>query len=148
MSRYTSLPPRQEEVAITDNMLSVSADGYIRLLFAEAQATCLMHMISGLDEDVPAHMSTSAMLTTITGYTEWISRGIPAISIGWDWQMDAIDHQIRLCRVSEPRSNVMLLDNNQADVGPEKTIALLEVFIDTLDWQRKVQDHIDAVYGR
>ena len=129
-------------------MLAVSMDGYIRLSFAELQTVHLIHLISGLDEDSPAELSGGAILLAITGYTEWVSNTLPAISIGWDWQMDVVHGQVRLRSISEPRSNIMLQDASRLDVGAEKTVALLEAFIDTLNWQVDTHKHIDTRYTR
>ena len=131
----------------THNMLSVSADGYIRLSFAEIQTIALSHLISGLDESVPVAIRGGVMATDITGYTEWVSTTTPTITIGWDWQMDADHRCILLRRISEPRSNVMLQNQAGIDIGPEKTITMLEPLIDGLDWIDAVRSYIDHRYG-
>lgn len=123
-------------------------DGYIRLSFAELQTVHLIHLISGLDEDSPAELSGGAILLAITGYTEWVSNTLPALSIGWDWQMDVVRDHVRLRRISEPRSNILLQDASRLDVGTDKTVALLEAFVDALNWQDGAQKHIDTRYTR
>lgn len=86
------------------------------------------------------------MPTEILGYTEWVSKTFPTITIGWDWQMDADHNHILLRRISEPRSNIMLQDSTGMDIGPAKTMILLEVLIDVLDWPIEVRNHIDIRY--
>lgn len=147
MKQFTT-PPWQRDSLTTATMLTVSMDGYIRLSFAELQGVHLIHLISGLDEDSPAELSGGAILLAITGYTEWVSNTLPAITIGWDWQMEVVHDHVRLCRISEPRSNIMLQDAGRLDVGTEKTVALLEAFIDALNWQVDAQMHIDTRYTR
>lgn len=147
MKRFT-IPSRQRDSLTTANILNVSMDGYIRLSFAELQTVHLIHLISGLDEDSPAELSGGAILLAITGYTEWVSNTLPAITIGWDWQMDVVHGHVRLRRVSEPRSNIMLQAASRLDVGAEKTVALLEAFIDALNWQVDTHKHIDTRYIR
>jgi hypothetical protein len=102
---------------------------------------CLQHLISGFDEDMPADSAMAAVVTAITGYTEWVTMTTPAITLGWDWQLDTAS-TLQLIRVSEPRCNVMLLDSARNDLGYAKTCALLEVYIDRMDWQSPVQKHL------
>src|SRR5437773_634210 len=141
MSRYTP-SSFQADAPATEKLLAVSEDGYIRLSFPEMQHIDLRHLITGLDEDTPPTCSGDAQLTTITGYTEWITTTVPAVTIGWDWQLDTALNRLRLRRVNQPRSNLMLQDIHQTDLGPVKTGAMLEVFVDQLNWQAHVQEHI------
>lgn len=145
MRRFTT-PSRLQHSSTAVNMLSVSTDGYIRLSFARLQTITLVHLISGLDENVPKIAHCGAMPTDITGYTEWVNDTVPTITIGWDWQMDADCNRIRLRRISEPRSNILLQDAAGMDVGPEKTIIMLEAFIDGIDWSQEARNYIDACY--
>lgn len=142
MSRFTSSSPQADTPTTTEKLLVVSHDGYIRLSFPEILNIDLQYLITGLDEDAPVASSAGAQLTTITGYTEWVTTTVPCITIGWDWQLDTALNQIQLRRVNQPRSNVMLQDSHRADLGSTKTSALLEVFIDILNWQPQVQHHI------
>ena len=119
-------------------------DGYIRLPFTEVKKLFLIHLISGVDQDVPTITSHGAVPTAITGYTEWVSNSAPAITIGWDWQMHALDHCVQLKSLSEPRSNLMLQSVNFSDVGHLKTATLLEAFIDGLSWESEVLKYINA----
>lgn len=145
MNRYTRLSPRPY-ARTAETLLAISDDGYIRARYAEIQNICFMHLMSGVDQDAPAKISDGAVLSAITGYTEWVTDPAlgPAITIGWDWQMDLVGNQIGLRRISEPRSNVMLRDANRLDLGPVKTIALLELLIDALAWQPAVRNFIDV----
>jgi hypothetical protein len=142
------LSSSQADAPATEKPLRVSNDGYIRLSFSEIRNVDLQHLITGLDEDTPAISSEGALLTTITGYTEWVSTTVPSITIGWDWQLDTALNRIRLHRVNPPRSNLMLQDIHQTDLGPAKTSAMLEVFIDKLNWQAHTRDHISMVCAR
>lgn len=124
----------------------MSDDGYVHLPAAEMQRICLIHIISGIDEDVPAGATEAGVPTTITGYTEWTNNARPAISIGWDWQMHASQSDVFLQRVSPPRSNLMLQNTSRSDVGPAKTESLLEDIIDQLNWQTTTLNHICGRY--
>lgn len=120
---------------------SVSPDGYVRVSFQGMDDLCLQHLISGFDEDMPADNAMAAVVTAITGYTEWVTMTTPAVTLGWDWQLET-KGIIHLVRVSEPRSNIMLLDSASNDLGYAKTSALLEVYIDRVNWQPLVQKHL------
>ena len=129
-------------------MLVISDDGYIRLSFSAIQSVCLTHLISGLDEDTPMIILGGAVQTAITGYTEWLSDTAPTITIGWDWEMHTASNHIQLRRIGAVRSNLMLRDLNQTDVGPMKTQVMLEMLIDALDWSSIVQNHINVDYAQ
>ncbi len=147
MTQHRIQSPASRDTSSVDNLFSVSADGYVRLTLDELRYISLDHFMSGLDEDSPASVSRAAVATEITGYTEWLTAGSPAISIGWDWQMGASEGRIALQRVSEPRSNLMLQDSDRQDVGPSQTAMLLEIYIDSLIWQLPVQQYIHNGYS-
>ena len=135
--------------ASSSTVLSVSEDGYVRLSFDELKPIVLDHFLSGLDEDIPntSNASHAAVITVITGYTEWLSATSPIITMGWDWQMGVMGNRILLRKVGEPRSNLMLQDSERCDVGPAKTAILLGIFVDSLDWQLPTQQYINHSYG-
>lgn len=131
-----------DDIAIVQ-ILTVSADSYIRLPFDRLWKMKLVHLISGLDENKLVWLQKGAISTEITGYTEWVSETTPTISIGWDWM---IQEEGLYKRISEPRSNLMLIDSRQQDFGPVKTIALIEVVIDEMAWQKVIQHYISKRY--
>lgn len=115
-------------------MFQISGDGYIRLMHAQLDSIVLHHLITGLDEDASLIAPAGAAPTAITGYTEWLSSP-SGITIGWDWKMDVVEGKVVLRRVSPPRSNIMLQNENQVDLGPVSTENKLAVFVDRYDWQ-------------
>ena len=128
-------------------IITIAPDGYIRLTFEEFRKISLIHLISGLDEDELVSLQEGATITEITGYTEWVSDTIPTISIGWDWAIQQT--QVRgdyYKRTSEPRSNLMLVDSQQNDLGPAKTVTLIEIVVDEIAWQRIIQIYISTRY--
>lgn len=127
-------------------MLKVSADGYIRLTFAELQIVRLEHLLSGLDDNDAAKMQVSATRTPITGYTEWLSRAEPQITIGWDWEMEYACGAVRLRRLDPPRSNIMLQNGEKGDLGLEKSLLLQELHIEAMDWQPIVMEQLRIRY--
>lgn len=116
-------------------MLSISDDGYIRLTYAELQQEQLTHLVSGLDEDTDNIEGETA----ITGYTEWVTASTPIISMGWDWKLGTNE---RLIRISDIRSNIMLLNHQQIDHDVQKNNAFLEQYVDGLNWQITVKHNI------
>lgn len=128
-------------------MLTISADGHIRLTLAELDSVELTHLVSGLDEVEDLICAEAAAPTDITGYTEWVSIGTPPISLGWDWVMEVADSAIRLKRLGAPRSNCMLQDEQHHDLGYKGTLKALEQFVDTLAWQATAAHHIDTRYN-
>jgi hypothetical protein len=128
--------------------ITLSQDGYVRLTFEQCQQVKLAHLISGLDENTPLELSKGATLAEITGYTEWVSATVPAISIGWDWELQGSHRGIcRYRRTSQPRSNLMLIDAKHLDLGPEKTAALLGKIIDDFEWETEAREFISNRYA-
>jgi hypothetical protein len=126
-----------------------SGDGYLRLSQARLRAIPLIHLISGLDFD-PAGTppgSVGATLAAIVGFTEWASETTPALSLGWDWLMEASDREIRCLRMGEPRSNIMLLDRHSRDLGPMQTAVALALAVDELNWHETVADYVRTRYS-
>lgn len=113
-----------------------SADGYIRMSLAELQSTALTHLLSNLDEMYQTIDRGPA--SPITGYSEWISSGTPAITLGWDWHLALTRETVELRLLETPRSNVMLVNQHGADLGVEMTKRLLAGFIDALPWRGEV----------
>ncbi len=130
------------------SIITISPDGYIRLTFEAFQQIPLAHLISGLDENNPALLQEGAIFAEVTGYTEWVSNTRPIISIGWDWTFQSSQVEgVYYKRTSQPRSNLMLVDAQQRDLGPNKTTALIETVVDELVWQIVVQDSISTRYA-
>jgi hypothetical protein len=128
--------------------ITLSQDGYVRLTFEQFQQVTLAHLISGMDEGTPAELQKGATQAEITGYTEWLSNTVPAISIGWDWKLHASHHEnCYYQRSSEPSGNLMLINAKQLDLGPVKTAAVLGKAIDSFDWQTEVQEFITNRYA-
>lgn len=128
-------------------MITLSEDGYVRLTFANLQDIPLVHLLSGLDEDCHESSQPGISVCGVSGYTEWISSTVPVITIGWDWRLEVSHGQPRYIRVSLPRSNLMLLDSRQRDLGPIDSARLLEAVVDAIGWQGKTSKAISARYA-
>lgn len=132
---------------VGEPMMILSEDGYVCLTLETFLATPLVHLLSSLDDGNPILSREGASLARISGYTEWVSTTTPTITIGWDWWLDVSQGQALYARLGAPRSNVMLVDAMQHDLGPAKTSVLLETAIDMLSWQEEVQKHIVTRYA-
>jgi hypothetical protein len=123
-------------------VLTVSEDGYVRLTEEGFAALPLMHLISCVDahDGMPAAADASH---AITGFTEWVSEGIPAITLGWDWQL--LPGAGTPARVNDARTNLMLIDNiSGADQSQYKTTTFLNSYIDRMAWQAAAMAGLQA----
>lgn len=124
---------------------TLSGDGYIRLNPAQLKQVQLHHLHSYLyPESEPHHGSTR--ITTIQGYSEWISQIQPSISISWDWQVyyetGATDYRM----VGLPFSNLLLQTNQQQDLSADDSLSILAAWLNTLNWQEKIAHCIQTQY--
>lgn len=129
-----------------DSSTAPPATGPLCLSSAELERICLIHLISGIDEDGPDGMADSAIATLITGYTEWIGDGDPVVTVGWDWKMTFDASRVRLVRVSEPCSNVALRGADGANLGPVVTAIYLASVVDGFNWQEEALQYINIRY--
>jgi hypothetical protein len=118
---------------MTAPMPTLSPDGTVRLQLQELQAIALVHLISGCDEDTPLLVRDGACTTTISGFTEWVNAGQAYLTLGWDFQLQP--QGTTLMRLGEPRSNIVLIDDQLTALAPDAAGALLSRFVDTLAWQ-------------
>ena len=138
----------ESNITTVSPMLTIFPDGYMRLTVEELRQISLVHLLSGLDEDNPALLQGGATFSEITGYSEWVSTTSPAISIGWDWMLQSSQAgAVYYERASDPRSNLMLIDTQQRDLGPAKTATLIGKVVDKIVWRSVVQDYISTRYA-
>jgi hypothetical protein len=127
-------------------MYASPSDGYVRMSLAQLRSTSLSHLISNLDEG--GETMESDLASPATGYSEWIGSGFPALTLGWDWRLELGRNHVKLTLLNEPRSNIMLLDDQGTDLGPETTRRLLAEFVDDLPWRDEVIGSIDIRTGK
>lgn len=140
------LSPQGAATELQPEMITLSADGRVRLTLTTLLGLSLEHVISGIDDERPAVPRHGAVASSISGYTEWGHCAAPAISIGWDWALDALDGR-SLVRGGEPRSNIMLLGHDGRDLGALRTALLIQGAIDAMDWQGVVRHTINTRYS-
>ena len=112
-----------------------SCDGYVRLTFESFLEFKMVHLYSGMDEENKKFDNAAASLSSITGYTEWVCYSTPAITIGWNWKMTAIQGKANLVHSGEPGSNLMFVCQQGNDVGADETRQLLINWIKAFGWQ-------------
>jgi hypothetical protein len=115
--------------------IALGLDGYVRLTLSVLVQTPFDHVLSGLDDEVLSVEPHGAQRSAITGYTEWLSHTIPALTLGWDWELCGGAGQTRFVRTGLPRSNIMLVGVSKRDLGDEATALLLADVVDALVWQ-------------
>lgn len=127
--------------------MHLSPDGLIRLTVDQLLSTPLEHLVSGVDSEphvIPAACGTQ---TSLSGYTEWISTEVPAISIGWDWRLQPVAAGVRWVRVGLPRSNLMLTQDTGADTSWHGNLEILGTVVDALAWREILPQVVAARYA-
>jgi len=127
-------------------MITLSADSYVRVPVSSLLDVSFIHLLSALDESRSDSTLFVTDVCTISGYTEWITATTPAITIGWDWEQTVRNSAPDYVRVGNPRTNLMLLDDRECDLGYDASAVLLGSLIDTLFWQEAVNQAINARY--
>jgi len=110
-------------------------DGYLRLSLTQFRRTALRHLWSGLEAEEEPVEPGGARVSAICGYTEWVSDTRPALSVGWDWRLGALEGRAWCLREGDPFSNIMLIDARRRDLGPDRTARLLGLAVDRCAWQ-------------
>lgn len=128
-------------------MITLSEDGYVRLSYANLQDTPLIHLLSGLDEENLDLNQLESNVCRISGYTEWVSTTTPVITIGWDWRLEVAYGHPRYVRDGPLRSNLMLTDTKQRDMGLYESARYVEKVVDSIAWEEETTKGISARYG-
>ena len=113
----------------------VSPDGYIRLSFDRFRELTFTHLGSGCDPQFLAELVAQGIPASDAGFSEWISSGTPAISIGWGWFILRSQSQRPLLAPDCVRSNVMLINARGYDLGTAATSNLFRTWLDIHGWQ-------------
>lgn len=121
----------------TSRLSCLSPDGYIRLRLENLRALPLVHLFSQQDGDLLQELRAQTLPAEVAGYCEWTSETVPAVSMGWDWFVDAASERM-LPAPERVRSNVMLIDVHGYDLGPQKTAHLINSWLHVFEWQQTV----------
>ncbi|MGO3130285.1 MAG: DUF4902 domain-containing protein [Alcaligenes sp.] len=124
---------------------AVMHDGFLRIPLDELLSIPLAHLVSGLDEEEPHDLQRCGAVTSIEGYTEWVSEDTQTpISLGWDWRLDRLGNgEVTCVRVGLPRSNVMLVDGSNQDYGWDRNLRALASVVDALSWSEQTRSAVD-----
>ena len=131
-----------------DKLASVPVlDCYVRLSEAVLLLTPLRQLHSEVDSDNEYESAARAFAgasatSSIRGYTEWISDLTPGVSVGWDWLV-AASGELTM-DPNSVRTNVMLVDEQDRDLGIEATIEAIVRYINRHPWQEAA---LDALHG-
>ncbi|USD67215.1 DUF4902 domain-containing protein [Vibrio sp. SCSIO 43136] len=121
--RTISCSDSNDRFCVIDGVLTLKPDTLFELAFE-------VYMV-GVDDTLAAgSMQDGANLTEFTGYIEWVTRGQPAISIGWDWEFQ--NGYFRLD--GKPSINFNLQDQQGSILPPQESDLMLEKRIEQLNW--------------
>ena len=104
-------------------MFRVDKDGYIRVQRDVLGSLQLVHLVSGLSDEVVPAGHRARIGTGTSGYTEWVTPSTPAISIGWEWVACATDGGPVPRRVGQPYGNVMIMMLKDSSLVSTITVA-------------------------
>lgn len=121
-----------------------SMDLYLRIRLAEIDEVRLLHLHSEVDRSIVIGFDTRRTVSNsqLTGYTEWTAAvNRQQLSLGWDWY----EMEPGVLAILQPgllRTNVMLVDEWQRDLGRERTNICLLGLIRNTDWYTVVADYV------
>jgi hypothetical protein len=119
-------------------MHSIADDGFLRMTLEDVLSLPFTHLASGVDEISDDGVERCGSCTTISGYTEWVARTSPPVSVGWDWIVDAG----RWMRAGPPRSNVLLVDPIARPYDWARNEAILGTVVDAIPWQEQAREAV------
>jgi hypothetical protein len=119
--------------------MKLAVNGLVFVEIAELVHVPFKHLVTALDEDHTGRRSNCGCVLTITGSTEWLSETDPAITLGWDWVIDARAGGAKAWRVGLPRTNVSLIDHDGSVMPWELNLETLGRMAEMLlPWQQRV----------
>lgn len=131
-------------LALTWLFMRLCSDGLIRLSIDQLLSTPIVHLSSGSDVEDVRPESACGSSTTMSGFTEWGTRTLPAITIGWDWCIQTGQAAHRWSRVGLPRTNVMLVDGAGQDRPWAQNLEYLATVVDALPWVETVPQAVSS----
>ena len=117
-----------------------SPDGYVRIPEHTLASLELVHVSSGLDDELQADLRADAVDVLHAGYTEWqgaLHPGTARVSVGWDWYLDGASGAL-LIAGGDVRSNIMGVDCFGTDLGMARTAQALIRRLARLNWPCRV----------
>jgi hypothetical protein len=121
----------------SDQPIITSRDGYIRMSLKRLAVLQFVHVASACDQTLLAELLADAVPAGAAGYTEWICKTAPFVSLGWDWYRDEVYRRCLLI-TNEVRSNIMLVDSRGYDLGTQRSAHFIASWLGALEWQSVV----------
>ena len=118
--------------------METSADGWVRLSLEELLSLPLRHLLSGIDDASEERANKCGEITSISGYTEWLSTSQPVITLGWDVMREVGVAGLSWVRAGLPRTNVRLINPDGTDMEWNKNLHVLATVVDALPWQQEI----------
>ncbi len=109
------------------------ADGYLRMTDLELHILPLHHLMTARDLSVEAALKGLDIPHSMAGYTEWFVERL-GLSVGWDWYASEDAHELRLAPW-DVRSNLMLVNRRQDDLGRALSDLHLRTWLQTHPWR-------------
>lgn len=105
----------------------------------------LIHLYSAAYEEPESSHSVGGIITRINGYTEWVSKISPVISIGWDWELRYENATCQYVKTGPAFSNIAFLIEDNDDLGLNEdayTQRLIDSKIRLIGWEKKILQSI------
>lgn len=128
-----------------DKNLSLKEDFRINISADFFRDLELIHLHSAVYEEPKTAHSIGGIITIINGYTEWVSKIFPSVSVGWDWELRYENDNCQYVKTGPAFSNIAFLFNeNEGDEADEETYTqmLIDNKISQIDWQNKILQYI------
>ena len=115
--------------------LEYSADGYVRLTFAQFCALTFSKRQTIEDEDLRQELLDQDLPVLSAGYCNWLDESTPVqVSVGWAWFCTA-SNAPQLLAPGGINSNVMFISLGGTDLGTVLTDGLLKAWLSARNWQ-------------
>lgn len=115
--------------------LEYSADGYVRLTFAQFCALAFSKRETIEDEDLRQELLDQDFPVLSAGYCNWLDESTPVqVTVGWAWFCTACDEP-QLLAPGGINSNVMFISLGGNDLGTVLTDGLLKAWLSARTWQ-------------
>jgi hypothetical protein len=122
--------------------MKVCDDGFVRITLDALLSMPLRHFLSGIDGADVASVARCGTVTDVSGYTEWLSDSACTLVMGWDWTVDIAWGAPRWLRIGPPRTNIMLVDDANRDLGWRRNSEVLSSVVDAMNWQPDTQEAV------
>ncbi|AWH87556.1 DUF4902 domain-containing protein [Limnobaculum parvum] len=103
------------------------------------------HLYSAVHAEPEDLRFQGGVITTITGYTEWVSLIPPVLSIGWDWELRYENANCQYVKIGPVFSNIAFhMDESlQSEMNEEEYVQRqLDNKIAEIDWNEKILQSI------